>query len=273
MPTLPWKESFLVPIGDIQLGAGGVDLSVLEADVKRGLDLGATFIGLGDFTDVESPSGRDKMKSAKFYDSIVNMLNRGCDQHIAELMKILEPTRGKWLGFLQGHHYHDYEDGSTSDTRLAALLDAPFMGDSALIRPRWTRGKSVRSLDIYATHGTGSGQTQAAPLAKLERFAGGVHADLYLINHYARRGVVPADVLSLNQAGLIESKTIYYMATGGYMKAYEQGSKAQGRPQGSYVEKGMMKPVSIGGGVVRFTPTRTTKGGEDRAWVDIRIEV
>ena len=58
LKPLPWKETFLVPIGDIQLGAGGVDLDTLRADVKRGMDLDAWFIGLGDYVDVASPSGR-----------------------------------------------------------------------------------------------------------------------------------------------------------------------------------------------------------------------
>lgn len=270
---MPWEETFLIPVGDIQHGGGGVDLSVLEEDIKRGMDLGAYFIGLGDYVDVASPSGRAKIKGADYYDSVLKALGNDSDRRVDELMDILAPTVGRWWGILQGHHFFDHEDGTTTDTRLAEKLGAPFLGDSAFVRARWQRGSTTRTLDIYATHGTGSGQTQSAPVNKLEKFAGGVHADLYLINHYARRGVFPADVLRLNNSGRVEAKTVYYMATGGYMKAYEQGSKTQGRAQGSYVEKGMMKPTSIGGGVVKFLPRRRQVAGEDRHEVGMRVEV
>lgn len=274
LDPMAWTDTVsIVPIGDIQLGAQGVDLRVLREDIERGLSLpNPVFIGLGDYIDVASPSGRQKIRNADFYDSVLEALNDRTKQQLDELMTILKPTVGLWAGVLQGHHYMDFEDGTTSDTMLAKFLQTDFLGDSAFLRFRWKRGGTSSKLDVFCTHGTGSGQTQSAPLNKLERFAGGVHADLYLINHYARRGAQPADVLSLSHNGNLEAKTIFYMSTGGYMRAYEQGSKKAGRPQGSYVEKAMMKPTALGGGYVTCTPRRR-KNSEGIEIHEIEMEV
>lgn len=268
---LPWQKTYLVPVGDIQLGAGGVDLSKLKDDINRGLDNDAYYCGLGDYLDVASPSGRQKLAAAGFYDSVLAALASQCDEELEKLKEILEPTRGRWWGLVQGHHFLDYGDGTTTDTRLADWLGCPFLGDSAFIRPRFQDGTVRTSLDVYITHGTGSGATQAAPLAKLEKVSNGIIADLYLINHYARRGSVPRDRIGLNQQGQIEAKTVHMTATGGYMKGYEQGSKSSGRPQGSYVEKAMMNPTTMGGVLIGMEPRRVRRLG--KRVTEVHIEV
>jgi hypothetical protein len=268
---LPWQKTWLVPVGDIQQGASGVDLSKLKDDINRGLDNDAYYCGLGDYLDVASPSGRQKLLAADFYDSVTAALAAQCDEELAKLQEILEPTRGRWWGLVQGHHFFDYGDGTTTDTRLAEWLGCPFLGDSAFIRPRFQEGTVRTSLDIYITHGAGSGMTQAAPISKLEKVSNGVVADLYLINHYARRGSVPRDRIRLNQRGIIESNTIHMTATGGYMKGYEQGSRKAGRAQGSYVEKAMMNPTTMGGVLISMDPRRFTRGGVRQTEVYIEV--
>lgn len=259
---LPWKPIKIVPVGDIQLGAGGVSMDTLARDVQRGLANDAWFIGMGDYVDSMSPSGRRKYASADFYDSTIQQLNKGAEKDIEQLWEILEPTKGKWLGLHQGHHYHDFKDGSTTDTRLATMLGCPFLGDSAFTRITFKRGQgTARQLTLYSTHGEGSGQTQSAPLSKLEKVAGGISADLYLINHYARKGAQPADVLYMDDRGHINHRTVYYIATGGYMGAYVEGSHKDGRAQGSYVEKAMLKPTTLGGVMISATPTRWRENG------------
>ena len=263
-----WKPLYVIPVGDIQLGAGGVDIDSLRRDIKRGVDLTkageqVAFIGLGDYVDVASPSGRQKVRNADFYDSVIEALDDDAQRRIEELGRYFRYTNGQWLGLLEGHHYWDFGDGTTTDTRLAGSLGAPFLGTMAFVRVRFKRPGTTASVShtTFAWHGHGSGQTQAAPISKLEKISGGIEADLYLINHYARRGAVPRDKLYLSNDGHIRSKTIQMVATGGYMKSSEQGSSKQGRPQGSYVEKAGMTPTAIGGTIIKITPVRTTIKG------------
>ena len=264
-PSLDWKPISIVPVGDVQLGAGGVVKKALRQDIERGIEQNALFIGMGDYVDVASPSGRAKIKGADFYDSVGSALAAYDDSQVEEFLRLVAGTKGRWIGIHQGHHYLEHGDGTTSDTRIAEALDAPFLGDSALSRltfARSYRGKAKSTkvkFDIYSTHGTGSGQTQAAPLAKLEKISGAVDADLYLINHYARKGAVPRDKLFMDQKGRLQHKTIYMVATGGYMAAYEEGSNKAGRAQGSYVEKAMLTPTTLGGTIIRLTPERSQK--------------
>ena len=184
-PVLDWKPQVIVPVGDIQLGAEGVALDILKDDIKRGIDLGAKFIGMGDMVDVMSPSGRAKVEAADFYDSAKRMITDYDDRCIDELCEVFAGTEGDWLGFHRGHHYVKHADGTTSDSRIAKLLGAPFLGDSALTRLKFRRanGNTVVQHDTYSTHGTGAGQTQAAPLNKLEKISGAIQANLFLINH------------------------------------------------------------------------------------------
>ena len=118
---LPWKKTYVVPVGDVQLGAGGVDLDTLRRDIERGLEHDAWFIGMGDYVDVASPSGRRKILAAGFYDSVVSALEGKAEEHIDEFLKVVEGTEGRWLGLLQGHHYYEFGDGTTSDTRSALM--------------------------------------------------------------------------------------------------------------------------------------------------------
>ena len=271
---MPWETTYIVPIGDIQYGGMGVDISTLERDVKRGLAHNAWFTGLGDFTDVESPSGRAKLKAAGLYESVMIALDKQTMSHIDDLMDILGPTRGRWLSFCHGHHYHDYRDGTTTDTRLAKLLGAPYTGTSYLHKLQFQRGNaSVVDYVMYGTHGVGSGITQSAPLNKLERLSGGIEADIYLINHYARKGAVPADRLYLDRRGDIAHRRVHYVATGGYMTGYTQGSKIDRVARGSYVEEAMMKPTTMGGVLITIEPERTTRNYVEHLGLEVTVTV
>ena len=57
------------------------------------------------------------------------------------------------------------------------------------------------------------------------------------------------------------------------MKAYDQSAKRAGRAQGSYVEKAMMKPVTLGGVLISLTPQRNYAGGSESAAIKIGVEV
>jgi len=270
-----WKPLYIIPIGDIQLGASGVDIESLRRDIKRGVDLHKAgeqvrFIGLGDYVDVDSPSGRQKERSAGFYDSHVAALDEVGEMRIAELLRYFRDTHGLWLGLHHGHHYRDFGDGTTTDTRLAGALGAKYLKTTAFtrVRFRWNNTGGVVSYDIYSWHGAGSGQTQSAPINKLEKISGAISADLYLISHFARPGVIPRDRLYLSKDGHLRSKKIYMVATGGYMKAYDQDS---GRIEAGYVEKAGMTPVAIGGTIIKITPARSHKKSTVRVDTEVTV--
>ena len=286
--TLPMQEMRLMPIGDIQYGAQGCDVERLKAHLKWGMEQNCYFIGMGDYVDQMSPSNRKAYSSimASLYDSAREAVDEGIEAKRKELEKILAPTKGRWLGLIQGHHQWVFASGDTTDSRLAGFLGCPLLGDCAMVVLRMEslrRGKGGRSgtgsklhvpVKIWAHHGQGSGQTAAAALTKLEHAAKRFFADIYLMGHYHTKPAVPVPWIDfdVDAKGRVRfnSRNRYLVATGGFLKGYEEGTKnAMGLPTGSYIEKAMLAPVTLGGPVIYIRP-RERSG---RPSVDINVSI
>ena len=258
---LPAKEVLLLPISDLQYGVEGCDFDLFKETIEFGLKNNAVFLSLGDLTDLASPSNRRAVANAGLYDIVMDSLHDAAERALEDLKVVLAPTKGRWLGLIQGHHMWTFDDQSTTDTRLADFLGAPFLGDSAMIRLVFReKGQRLASdLVIFAAHGVGSGVSTAAPIAKLEKLAAHIQADLYLIGHHHKLVAAPISRLTFvptrNGGGRLVAKPVYMACTGGYLKGYMQGSRKNNLPGASYVEKGLMPPVSLGGMSIRLTPT------------------
>ena len=111
---------------------------------------------------------------------------------------------------------------------------------------------------IWAHHGVGSGVGVAAPITKLERVLEWAEADLYLMGHQHKRaaGASPRFYIVGDKTPIMVARERLLVGTGSYLRGYLRGSKADGRPGGTYVEKGMMRPVSLGSPLIRIEPTR-----------------
>lgn len=274
--TLPWEEILLLPIGDIQLGARGVDLPKLRRHIQWGVDHGAYFTGLGDYIDIASPSGRSKMRKAEFYDSV----EAGLDQHVLNLLdqlkRALEPSQGRWLCLSKGHHWWPFTRnapdelrGRDTDEMLGEFLGCPVTGDMgvAITQIQFRHLEQRRALDcqVWQWHGEGSGQTMAAPLNKLEKAMSRWQTpDIFLMGHYSRKCGYPVDcpVPYFGKRPRVRDRRRILACTGGFMRGYEVG-------HGSYVEQAGMTPTNVGGVAVYVRPVHTRT--ENR--LDLNISV
>jgi|TARA_R110002012_G_scaffold183899_8_gene350436 hypothetical protein len=249
----------IAPIGDLQLGSS----SASKDHFKRHLDFvlkqpNPLFVGMGDSVDVASPSNRQKLRSAALYDSVEEALVDAAERQIEEVKKLLEPTKGMWAGMLEGHHFFEFQDGSTTDTRLCEWLGTPFLGTSAFIQARISSSdvyevdnSRVTTCTIFCHHGEGSGTRVSAPINKLEGLISAFSADVYLIGHMSKKVAAPVDQLYAKRGGKLGHRTLLLVGTGGFSQGYQEGSKSlAGNPRGSYVEKGMMKPVALGAPII-----------------------
>lgn len=260
-PALKFEPITIMPISDIQSGVEACDLDLLAENIERGLKANAYFLGVGDYVDCASPSNRAAFKSAKLYDTIHSTMDEAVSDKIAELMEVLRPTRGKWLGLIQGHHQWDFQDGSSSDSRLAQELGTILLGDSAFIKLTFKDAKGSLDCVIWAHHGQGSGNTIGAPLNKLEKVIEWAEADLYLLGHMHKR--VAANVPRFYIVGeTLIAKERVVVCCGSYLKAYMQGSMSGSRPGGTYVEKAMLRPVTLGSPLIHIVPTRKIINGQ-----------
>lgn len=273
--TLPWEETIIMPISDIQYGSQGCDMDKFKRHMEWGMKHNAYYIGLGDMVDVASPTGRQKLADAHLYDSVLDALEEKAREHEDEFYKAVKGTEGRWLGLHEGHHYFQYQDGTTTDTSLAERLNAPFLGTCAITQIRFPRrgaSSGSNSLQIWSHHGQGSGVTMTSPLNKLERMMSRFPSvDIFLLGHYSRKAAYPVDALVpvFGKINKLKAKRRILAVTGGFMKGYNVGSSRGGRAQGSYVEKAMMPPTNLGGIVLRVRPVHSHS--EDR--IDMNVEL
>ena len=275
--ALPWAPMLLMPVGDIQYDGpdGAADLPRLCRHLAWGVAHGAYFIGMGDFVDFMSPSNRDRLATAGLYDTATSIIDRAATTLEDEILALLAPTRGRWVGLLQGHHYFSHLDGTTSDTRFALALGAPFLGDCALMR--WTfrheSGGSV-NVKVWAHHGHGGGSIlPTAGLNKLyHQKVRYPNVRLFLMGHVPQLGHVLTDGLDITDRGephLLHEDT-HYVLTGGFARGYLEGNQFAGRSQGGYAEKRMLPPAVLGGAVITLTPETHTGIAQQRG-VDIKV--
>lgn len=272
----PWAPLKIMPIGDIQAGSSACDLGLLKHHVQWAISEDCYFIGMGDYVDPISPSNRKAWGSIKgsLYDSFVDSVDEKMKEHEDAVFKILEPTRGRWLGMLTGHHYYEYEDGSSTDINLCRRLETKHLGQCSMIRLSFQdEQRNSLSCIIWAHHGQGGGLTVGAPLNKLERVAMWAEADLYLMGHQHKRvsAPIPRLYLTNSPSPTLIAREKRLVCTGSYLKGYMQGHTKGGVAAGTYVEEKMLAPVSLGSPMITITPSRKTRDGQNLREIQLSV--
>jgi len=253
----PSKPFYLMPLGDLQwTGDRGVTaIDLLKRRIDVGLRLGAKFVGLGDYIDFMSPSNRKAYEAMHKYDSTEDAIEDTALNLVLDLYhKILKPTKGHWLGLLEGHHFMEMQDGTTTDQRLAGLLETDFLGSCAMGRINF---KGLGDVIFWAHHGRGSGQLVSAPLNRLERLANYWQADIFLMGHMTKMPTAPIERVFASWSGSLPHlryRKIMLVGCGGFSKGYMERSKRGRVPRGSYVEAGMLAPTSLGNPLIKIEP-------------------
>ena len=262
-------------LGDFQWAgkrADGTALDRLQETIERALEaesrgIEVRFIGMGDYIDFASPSNRARLRSANLYDTATDIIDDKAMELTHEIYDLaLKPTKGKWLGLVEGHHYHELKDGTTTDMRLCEMLEAPFSGTTGLIKIAFMwKGNTAGGVPvtIWFHHGTGSGQTGYYPLTRLEKKAAEwEQIDVFAMGHTTKlvtefqNKVYPRWSPSLDLA----HRKVILIGTGGYSKAYVLGAM-QGRiPRGGYAEQRMLNAAIIGSPVLHLRPWRKHGG-------------
>ena len=260
-----WEEMRIIFIGDLQWAgkqSHGTALSKLKETIAEGMERGAYFIGMGDIIDFLSPSNRQRLRSAALYDTAEDVIDQKSLELTQEIFELaLRPTVGRWLGLVEGHHFSQLKTGDTTDMRLCEMLKAPFLGSCGVIRLVFTRAKTSQvPVTLWIHHGHGNGQTGYYPLARLEKVAADQEGiDVFAIGHTTKLGHLVKNRMGYrwDHGGAAYHRTVHLIGTGGYSRAYIEGSK-QGRvPRGGYAEQQMLGPAVIGSPTLIIRPTRS----------------
>ena len=247
-----YKELRLLPLGDIQYPE--TDLPRLRGYVKWAERIEARIVGMGDYPDFESPSGRQRtaVKVGTGYDSEAKGIDRAAEEYVNQLADELEPLIGRFYGLIRGHHWCQFSgDKGSSVTMLADRLKTENIGDCAMLE--FDFGKGLKA-HIWAHHGTGSGMVATSAMTRLEHMTKTFYSDVYLMGHQTKKGVSVIPWIAQDGARTV-GRNRYIVATGGFSPGYSVGSvDAWGEPSGSYVEKRMLIPVALGAPLIMMRP-------------------
>jgi len=245
-----------MPLGDIQWTGRDSDVAVdlLKKRIEYGIENNALFLGMGDYIDFASPSNRASLRDSRLYDNARNVIEDSAIALTDHVYKeILAPTKGRWIGLLEGHHFYQLSDGLTTDWVLAQKLGTEHLGWSAFIR---IEVKGRKPVIIWCSHGCGSGQTVGSLANRIDKIAQTFDADLYLMGHWTRMTNTPVQRLYVDweTTPSIESRTLHLVGTGGFSPGYVQGSREGMTPRGGYVETALMRPTVLGNPLIRCLP-------------------
>ena len=287
---MPWGKHPIIPLGDMQIQPNRelFDERRFREVIQWGVDNDAYYLGMGDAVDFASPTNRARLRGAivegHLYDSTLDAIEAAAEEHLEWVKDLLAPTKGRWLGMLEGHHFWEFADGTTTDMRLANFLGCSFLGTSAYVNlrfPNTVSGKSHRQevpqITIWAHHGRAGGKLLATPLNQLEHVVKGFDADVYLVGHHhkATAGRMSRIYPKFKPNGTctLEHRDIYLACTGSFLKGWVEGQRRGGRPSSTYVEKGMMNPVALGHIVLWVKPHYRQQNGHGVPTVGITVEV
>lgn len=249
------KPTLLIPIGDVQYGTEGCQWEKFHSWIGEILrledDYQLLFCGMGDFIDALRPTERgDYPRSSEH---IRTGLEDKVELDTEALMTILAPTVGKWLFTLRGHHFYQYHDGTTSDSRFAEKLGCMFGGDSVFGSINFKGGEKYT---LFARHGQGSASTTASAITRLRNQMIGNTADLNLRGHHHRKGKEEMPVIDLvgRQRPKALTRNRIGLLTGGWLEGYIEGRIEDGQPHGTYAEKAGLNPLDAGGVRVWLIP-------------------
>lgn len=254
-----WEELRIVFTGDFQYDGpdGACHSKLLRRTIKEESDKGSYFLMLGDYVDAHSPSNRQRIAQANFYDSTLNQIDRIAQITEEELLDIMEPARDRVLGMIHGHHYHQYSTGETSDTRICKELGAVYLGSSAFVDINFKdNSRHKANLRIWMHHGGGGGQKVSSISNWLEnRAAYFPDADILVAGHQHKVGAWPIPAITVRDSHIV-SIPRWLIGSGSFLRGYLQGSQVNGFPKGNYVEQKGLPPVALGYVAITVRPTR-----------------
>lgn len=266
--TVPRKQAerhplVIAPLGDFQYTGkkGSLAGELLKRHLDRCLELGAFFVGMGDYIDAFSPSNRQRLRAAALYDTAEDVIDDKLLELTHELFsEYLKPTKGRWLGLLHGHHFGSLKTGEITDQRLCQMLDTSFLGTSAFIRFQFQISSSMGNVVLWVHHGCGGGMKAYSPLTKLENIAPYWDADVFIMGHTSKMATTPINRVIPRWDGRggpdLVHKKIMLVGSGSFSKGYVPGARQGLVPMGGYVEQKMLNPAALGAPIINIRPDR-----------------
>lgn len=235
------------------------------------------FLGMGDYDDIGSSSERKILLDTNLHDSTTKSLEKLYSTRTDALIKEIGFMDGSLIGLMEGNHYGQYGDGTTTTQRMCQALSTKYLGVSTFIRLSFCSGYKRASIDIWAHHGKGAARLVGGSINRVQQMGEAAQADIYIMGHDHKKGAVPSSKLYLTHGGTPNRLALHhrkqlYIRSGSFLKGYEEN-------EASYVADGAMNPTDLGVVKIEMTPRRGRKGHgkgnpkEDSFWIDLHASV
>jgi hypothetical protein len=164
---------YLIPFGDVHRSSPMCD----EGRWMEFLAWAKTkprcyFLGMGDYDDLGSSSERLLLGNPNLHDSTVQTLENLYLKHTKRFVKEIEFMRGRIIGLLEGNHYGEFQNGTTTTQKMAEMMGCKYLGVSTFIRLSFkskTNHKTCMATDIWAHHGKGASRLVGGSLNRVEQ--------------------------------------------------------------------------------------------------------
>ena len=263
----------ILPIGDIHYGSPMCDedrlFKLLKwAEKQENLYL----LGMGDYMDLASTSERSILTDRKLHESTANQLESLYKKQTKRLAERMAKA-GKWIGLIEGNHFAQFQNGTTSTQLLAELLGCKYLGVSSFIRLSLRAPQATKlgrfKVDIWAHHGKAGGRLPGATINSVGRMMDIAEADVYICGHDHQKGVVSVSKLKLvdgDEGPILKHRKVLLVRSGAFLKGYEDGYP-------SYVADAAMRPSDHGVTKITIALKRERTGGLNRTHVDLHASV
>ena len=225
----------------------------------------AFFIGMGDYSDLLAASERMALLHGKFHASTRSTLDEKMQTIVDADSEELGFMRNRLVGLIEGNHYYEFQDGTTSTQRMCRNLKCRYLGVSAFIRLGFRRSTSWTSIAVWAHHGKGASRLMGGSLNRVEQMAEAADADIYMMghDHKAVTGkTCKLQLVSHHSKLRLTHRTQLMIRTGSFLNGYVDGKN-------SYVADAALKPTNLGAPQIRIVPKRRAVDGVE----DVHIEM
>jgi hypothetical protein len=268
------KPIYVIPFGDVHRSSPNChEEKWLEFCQWARIKKNAYFIGMGDYDDLASGSERILLNNKALHDSTRYTLEDLYRKLTDKFAKELSFMDGRIIGLIEGNHYGEFENGTTTTQRLAEKLKCKYLGSSAFIRLSLSTANKhggSNSIDIWAHHGLGGARLVGGSLNKVQQMAEIADASIYLMGHDHKKSIGTVSQLGLSNTGHGETslhhKKKLFCRTGSFLRGYVPGGR-------SYVAKKMLNPTDLGVVKIEITPKRSKAGGSDITELDLHASL
>lgn len=269
------KSVMLLPFGCVHRHAPNHSESHWQAFLSRAKTMltggqKCLFLGMGDYDDMASAHERVTFADLD-HESTQQTLDDFADSKVEALCKEMAFMRGHLVGLLEGNHYWQFQDGTTSTQRMCHKLNCKYLGTTTATILRLTHSKtsSGATCTFFAHHGRASGgRTPGGSVNSVEHMREVFpDCDIYLAGHDHRRWAVPLSTLHI--AGptnniSIRERTQWLVRTGSFLRAYVPGGR-------SYIARQAKPALDLGHVEVELMLKRQYFGHKEINSIDIHV--